>query len=561
MTFARVLSLPVAALFLAGCSVMVDPSELAPKGAGPDRTAPTATFSSPGDDATGVALDATLTIAFSEPMNVGSVTVSTSPAVGLGAPSWSANTQVSFAPVGLVAQTLYTVHVDGADVAGNAMPQAVFHFRTLDVPPSVQTTTPAASATGVPTNTAIQIVFSESMDLASVQAAFSVSPAVTCNWSESTATTATCRPTAVLANSQLYTVTLGAAARDVSGATLAAPVSFSFTTAAVVHTLAPTVVSSVPDNAATGASRSTSIQVTFNEAVDKTTAEQNFGITSPAGYGGGTFSWSTDGLTMTYTPPTAFAYATTVSWRMGTGLRCLGGVNLAAQVNRTFTVIRQGTVTLRSVQGLDGWMYDNDASPRSGQSTLGMGDSGNIVGTGPNRPARAFVSFDLSGPSPAAGVPATATAVTSATLVMAAAEIGWAGSPFAGLGSLMAQSVDYGPGLTVADFGTAVLTWFGCRLEFICTPICRWVCVNGTWPDEYVLLTATPSSAGDLPAIDVTGKVERDRAARVTRSNRSQFRFKFETDTDSDGLSDFAALHSAYAGASGPRLTVTYEYP
>lgn len=495
MTRTRLLLL--APVLLAGCSVMLDTTELAPTG----RKPLTATLAAPGEGATGVALDATLSISFSEPMNVGSVTVSTSPSLALGAPAWSAgNTTVSFAPAGLVAQTNYTVNVGGADLAGNAMASA-FHFRTLDLPPAVQTTTPSDWATGVPTTTAIQLTFSEAMDPASVQAAFSVSPSITCNWSESTATTATCRPTSVLANSQLYTVTLAATAHDTGGAPLTAPVSFSFTTAAVPHTLAPSIVSSVPDNGVNGVGRSTSIQMTFNEAVDKTTAEQNFGITSPAGYGGGTFTWSADGLTMTYAPPAAFSYGATVSWRMGTGLKCLGGINLTSQVNRSFTVVRQGTVTLNVVGGLWGWMYDNDGSVRF-TNPMGVGD------TSANHFARAFITFNLSGPSPAAAVPANATAVTSATLVVAVAEIGWSGNPFGGLGSLLAQSVDYGPGLTVADFDTAVLTVFGCKWSCIGFPICRPTCLWGNWSDEYTLLSAAPAAAGDLPAVDVTTKVE-----------------------------------------------------
>ena len=449
----------IAPLVLSGCSAMLDTGELAPKGAGPDRIAPTATLGSPAEGATGVALDATLTIGFSEPMNVGSVTVSTSPSVALGAPVWSAaNTAVSFAPPGLVAQTNYVVNVGGSDLAANDMVPAAFHFRTIDVVPTVQTTTPLNGDTSVPTNAAIQIVFSEAMNMATVQAAFSVTPVVTCNWGESTSTTATCRPMVVLTNSQLYTVTLAATAADAGGDTLAGPLTFSFTTSAVAHTLAPTIVSSVPGSGVTGIARSTSIQMTFNEAVDKTTAEQNFGITSPTGFGGGTFTWSADGLTMTYTPPSAFGYGAVVSWRMGTGLKCLGNVSLVSQVSRSFTVLREGTVTLSSVAGLDGWMYDSDATPRYTLPS-GVGD------TSANRYARAFITFDFTGPSPASGLPATATAVTGATLTVAAAEIGWSGNPFGSLGSLMAQSVDYGPGLTRTDFDTPVLTWFGCKAE------------------------------------------------------------------------------------------------
>jgi len=45
-----------------------------------------------------------------------------------------------------------------------------------DTQPVVVSTHPASGATGVPTNTQIRVAFSESMDAASVEAAFSITP-------------------------------------------------------------------------------------------------------------------------------------------------------------------------------------------------------------------------------------------------------------------------------------------------------------------------------------------------------------------------------------------------
>lgn len=185
----------------------------------PDSTAPTATVN-PADNAVNVALDATLSVVFSEPMNVGSVSVTTSPALALGAPLWSPDgTTVSFAPAGMATETNYVVQVAGSDLAGNGMTSTT-DFWTVAVPPSVIGKTPASGATGVPATTTIQIQFSERMNTASVGSALSIAPAVTCSgglsWNVAQ-TLATCTPTASLAFSTTYTVTLSAAAADANG--------------------------------------------------------------------------------------------------------------------------------------------------------------------------------------------------------------------------------------------------------------------------------------------------------------------------------------------------------
>lgn len=517
----------------------------------PDTVPPNVVLASPGNAAVDVPLDASFVVSFSERMDPATVTVSTTPALVLGPPGWSADgATVSFEPAvfaSLVAETSYAVQVAGADPAGNST-VAFFHFSTVAVPPTLDATTPSMDATGVPTGAAIQLVFSERMNASSVEAAVSAFPAVACTWSWSgDGTTATCLHATPFTAATQYVVTIGTGAMDSpAGAHLVSAASFGFTTASAPDVQPPTVASSTPASSATGAPRATTIAVTFSEAVDKVAAQAAFAITSPAGYNpadGGLFTWSLDGLTMTYDPPADLPYGQLVQWRLTTTVRDLAGNYMAAPLNRSFTVIRTGTATLLGVAGLDGYLASNVAS-YVWASPLYAGDGA------ANQHFRGFVSFDLG------GVPASATAITAATLY--AYQYTVAGNPYAALGSLRAESVDYGTSLDFTDLNRAALQWFGRQCTISCTPICRALCLTGWWDDVYTLST---SSTVGYKSVDVTGKVERDRAARTTRGNRSQFRLQFETDTDSNAAAANAGFYSAESASNRPYLYVTYEYP
>jgi hypothetical protein len=247
---------------------------------------------------------------------------------------------------------------------------------------------------------------------------------------------------------------------------------------------------------------------------------------------------------MVYDPPSDFAYGQSVQWRLTTAVRDLAGNYLAAQVNRAFTVIREGTATLYGTATLDGYLASNTAFVWSDPAYVGDGPS--------NQYFRGFVSFDLS------GLPATATKVTSATLSVYQYTL--ASDPYLSLGSLLAESIDYGTSLDATDLTRAPLTYFGCRR---CTTLC--ICQLGTWDDVYTLnsrLTSGYLSAG-YKSVLVTSKVDDDRAARASRGNRCQFRLRFSSTTDGDAAYDYAGFYTSEAAstANRPRLSVTYEYP
>jgi hypothetical protein len=322
---------------------------------------------------------------------------------------------------------------------------------------------------------------------------------------------------------------------------MASAAQFRFTTAAGPHTLAPTIAASTPANGATGVARSaTKIVLTFNEPVDKATAQGAFDVTSPAAARGGSFGWDTDGVQMTYTVPGTLPYETQVTWTMGTGLKCLGGKNLTAPVTRSFTVTRLGTTRLYLDGALSGYLISTQAAPYF-NTRLYAGD-GQL-----NEYYRSFLAFSLAPLS-------TATLVTSATLSVYQ-DWTYASDPYAALGgTLLAESVDYGTSLTQSDLETPVLTYplYRC-IGLPPNRSCSWYTVT-----DRVTLSASP--AVNRYGVDVTSKVERDRAARSTRGNRCQFRVRFPTNTNSDLAYNYARMNSG-TGAAPPYLDVTYEYP
>lgn len=97
--------------------------------------------------------------------------------------------------------------------------------------PSVVSTFPADTTTGLATSVTAQVTFSEAMDQATMVSAFSISPAVTGTFSWNVpGDVLTFAPGAALAEQTAYSVTIGTSAADMAGNTLAAPYSFSFTT-------------------------------------------------------------------------------------------------------------------------------------------------------------------------------------------------------------------------------------------------------------------------------------------------------------------------------------------
>ena len=145
-------------------------------GAAPDTTTPTVSSTVPANGATGVPINTKLTATFSEAMDPANVTTTTftvkqgTTAVS-GTVTYSGVTAVFTPASTLAASTTYTATITtGAkDLAGNALASNyVWSFTTGaaadTTAPTVSSTVPANSATGVPISYNLTATFSEAMD-------------------------------------------------------------------------------------------------------------------------------------------------------------------------------------------------------------------------------------------------------------------------------------------------------------------------------------------------------------------------------------------------------------
>jgi hypothetical protein len=503
-------------------------------GAGADTTPPAIRAAVPANNATDVPTATGITITFTEPMDVGSVVVTSMPDIMLGMPTFSAqNDQVSFTPTAPLREYVeYTVTVAGTDPAKNALaPPTTFKFTTArppdTAPPTVVSVAPANGSTAVPSNSSIVVTFSESMNLAATTSAMSLNPPVTCTggwaWNQ-TGTTTTCVPSAPLAYSILYTLNIAATASDVAGNTLGTAYSSSFTTGVMPDTTPPTIVSVLPVNGATGVPRTAAITVNFSEAMDIVSAQNAFSITSPPGIAG-TFSWANGNTRMIFFPSVQFVSGSIVYWQVTAAARDAAGNAKTTLDSYSFNVINSTTIILPCIAALDGYIWSYP-SIQAGSTYVAIGDTATAL------TYRGFWAFDI------VSIPSTAT-ITAATLYLRQYMI--SGTPYGPtrLGDALWRHVDFGPTLEVADYSVAQLPHVGSGGT---------ISTNATY--EWKSAVVTTSLRDDL-------------TSRAVRGNRSEFMIRMTLDTVAPAANNFVYFYSceATAATDRPYVSVTYDYP
>ncbi|MCD4815081.1 MAG: Ig-like domain-containing protein, partial [Methanosarcinales archaeon] len=261
-----------------------------------DTTPPTVTGNEP--TGTDVPVSTQIHVTFSEAMDQASAesAFSTSP-VTFGSFGWNGNIMTYTPNSDLTPDTTYmvTIGTDAKDLADNNMEaEHTWEFTTATpdiTPPTVIENEP--TGTDVPVSTQIHVTFSEAMDQASAESAFSTSPVTfgSFGWNGNIMTYT---PNSDLTPDTTYMVTIGTDAKDLADNNMEAEHTWEFTTATSDIT-PPTVIENEPTG--TDVPVSTQIHVTFSEAMDQASAESAFS-TSPVTFG--SFGWN--GNIMTYTP-------------------------------------------------------------------------------------------------------------------------------------------------------------------------------------------------------------------------------------------------------------------
>jgi hypothetical protein len=253
--------------------------------AGTDTTTPTVVMVAPGNNTTGIGLNAVVVVTFSKSLNRGTINSNT---VGLlvngtklaAAINVSADNRVVTLSAGTLpaSSTVAVVATGVTDLSGNALSGFESSFTTAAAfdtdHPAVAVQRPGNGATGVPLNTSVVLYVNEAMNAATVQGALHVSQngvlaSGTTQVSDS-GQVVVFAPSAPWQNNALIQVFLDGTAQDVDGNSLSTYQGL-FRTVPDTSTAAPTVVSTSPANNSFDAPTNGVIDVGFNEPLNPAT--------------------------------------------------------------------------------------------------------------------------------------------------------------------------------------------------------------------------------------------------------------------------------------------------
>jgi methionine-rich copper-binding protein CopC len=270
-----------------------------------DTTAPEMVSIFPADNAAEIAIDTSISVTFSEPIDPATVTTNTADTSCSGSLQLSAD---SFAtcvrmspddPVSGSGDTVFTIttasnlHDDATyslrlttgvtDISGfNSLVAETFsQFTTVDLtPPQIVSVSPADSSENNAINTVITAIFDEAMNPDTINTDTFTLADGTADISGAVSysgVTAKFSPDTNLSEWTNYTATVTTGARDLAGNAMQSDYSWSFKTD---DTTAPEVVTTSPADNAIEVAVNTSITVTFSEPIDPATVTTNTSDTS-----------------------------------------------------------------------------------------------------------------------------------------------------------------------------------------------------------------------------------------------------------------------------------------
>jgi hypothetical protein len=245
---------------------------------------PTVLSSLPENNATGIALNASISAVFSVNMDAttaSKLTLKQGNENVVGTMTQTGST-VSLQPsADLLPNTVYTATIskNAANEAGTTMlKDYTWNFTTGAAPdnvkPLITETSPLNNAIGVAITQHVVINFNENMDPNTLNTLnFTLKQGVTAvaGTVVSTATSITFTPSASLETEKVYTATLTTGATDVAGNGIATNHVVTFTTAAPLDSTLPIIQATTPLNDANGIALNQIVSVTFSEAMNPLT--------------------------------------------------------------------------------------------------------------------------------------------------------------------------------------------------------------------------------------------------------------------------------------------------
>jgi tetrahydromethanopterin S-methyltransferase subunit B len=311
---------------------------------------PSVASTDPANAATSIGVSRTVNATFSEQMDPATITASTftlkqGSASISGTVSYAGMTATFRPSADLAANTVFTATVTASaksSASGTSLAaDFTWSFTTAvglpPAPPTVTSTDPGNSSTGVATNKQVSASFSRAMDPATINTTtFTMKQGTTpiAGAVSYAGTAATFAPTSLLATSTTYVATISTGAKDGSGLGIAADYSWSFATGPAPAP--PAVVSTDPGNNSTGVANNKQISAVFNRAMDPATVTANTftlkqGVNSIAG------AVSYAGTTATFVPTSLLADNTNYSATITTGAKDGSGLGMASNYNWSFS--------------------------------------------------------------------------------------------------------------------------------------------------------------------------------------------------------------------------------
>ena len=344
---------------------------------------PTVSSETPASNAADVPINSTVAATFNEAVQPGTINFtltgsSGSAVTGTVAYSSSNNTLTVTPYAALAYSTTYTATISAAQSSSGVPMTApvTWSFTTTALTlPAITSEAPAPTASGVAVSSPVTATFNEAVQSSTISFTLTNSAGIpmagTVAYNSSTKI-ATFNPSAALAYGTVYTATVSGA-KDTAGDSMAAPVTWSFTTDAVQ----PTVSSHTPASGATGVAVSSPVTAIFNEAVQSGTI--TFTLTpggGPAVMGSVSYNSATD--TATFTPSASLASNTTYTASIA-GAKDTAGDPMSGPITWTFTTEPvTGTTYWVSNSGSDS-NPGSDASPwltlQSAVNKLTAGDT------------------------------------------------------------------------------------------------------------------------------------------------------------------------------------------
>ncbi|MEN8169406.1 MAG: Ig-like domain-containing protein [Pseudomonadota bacterium] len=255
---------------------------------GSDSTPPHVISTYPAAGVTGIAPDSNVVATFSESVDPATVTEGSFTIRSYVGEQITGTISVSesgvwvtfdpsgaFALNGTYAATLTTAI---ADISGNPMGEAyVWSFETGDgdtVASTIISTKPVTDALDVSLHEVITVTFSEAMRSETVTGAtfllFDADNNPVAGTVSAASKSASFTPAEALAQNSVYTARITTGVRDEAGNAMENEYAWSFTTT-IPDTIAPTVVSTSPENNETGVAVDGRLSVVFSEVMDQTT--------------------------------------------------------------------------------------------------------------------------------------------------------------------------------------------------------------------------------------------------------------------------------------------------